>query len=295
MTARRSTKRSARMRRPAVMAVIFATSLLMATTALAAVVPTVGLGNAEPFAVLAGQTITNANATTITGNVGLDPGTSVTGFGSVTLVPPSVLHVDDAVAEAAKAALTTAYLDAFGRSLTSPLIPTELGGQTLVGGVYAADSGTFQITSGVLTLDGENNPDTVWIFKMGSELLASSGGSFLLTRGAQACNVFWQVGSSATIGSGASFVGTILALTSIFIQSGATIQGRALAQNGEVTMDNNTITRAVCLPSGPVDTGGGSTSGIENGRLLLIGAILLTGSFGIVTTRRRHPRRGLSS
>jgi hypothetical protein len=274
------------------MASIVAIAVLMVTSALAAEAPIL-LGTTEPFAVLAGETITNTGPTTITGNVGLDPGTATPGFASVTLVGASTLEVDNAVALDAKNALVTAYNDAAGRGPATQ-IATELGGQVLTGGVYDSAAGTFEIT-GTLTLDAQDDPDTVWVFQMESSLVTASASSVSLINGAQACNVFWQVGSSATLGTTTTFVGTIMALTSIFLETGATIQGRALARNGEVTMDTNTITRAACLPAGPVDTGGGSTSGFENAPLVILGAALLAAAVGVLTLRRRIPRRGEAS
>ena len=125
-------------------------------------------------------------------------------------------------------------------------IGTELGGSTLVPGVYNSQSGTFGIT-GTLTLDGQGDPDAVFIFQMQSTLVTASASVVLLTNGARACNVFWQVGSSATIGTSSSFVGTILALTSITLTTGATVDGRVLARNGAVTLDSNTIGQTVHL------------------------------------------------
>lgn len=203
---------------------------------------TVGLGTAGNFAVLAGETITNTGPTTITGDVGLHPGSSVTGFDSVTL--DGALHEADAVAEQAKVDLVTAYDQAAG---TSPVaeVATELGGQTLTAGAYNSASGTFQIT-GTLTLDAEGDPDAVFVFQMASTLVTASDSVVEVINGADACNVFWQVGSSATLGTGTEFRGNILALTSISLTTGASIEGRALARNGQVTMDTNTITQAAC-------------------------------------------------
>jgi hypothetical protein len=198
------------------------------------------------------------------------------------------LEVDNGTALAAKAALVTAYDDAAGRPITAT-IATELGGATLVGGVYDSASTTFEI-SGTLTLDGENDPNAVWIFDMDSTLLATGSANVVFIRAAQACNVFWRVGSSATIEPGADFSGNILALTSIALQTGATVHGRALARNGEVTMDTNTITRAVCLPAVGPGTGGGSTSGTEDAYLFILAGGLFAAAIGVLAMRRRASR-----
>jgi len=293
--------------------------------ALQAQETSVGLGTADDFAVLSGETITNTGPTTITGDVGLHPGSDTPGFDSVTL--NGELHVADAVAEQAKVDLVTAYDDAAGRPVTAT-IATELGGETLTAGVYSSDSGTFEIT-GTLTLDAEGDPDAVFIFQMESTLVTASASSVSVINGAQACNVFWQVGSSATLGTTTSFVGTVLALTSIGMDTGAIAEGRMLARNGEVTLDSNTITRAVCTltapdtttttaapdettttaapattttdsgdsdtttpapPTGGVETGGGSTSGAPD-VTLLIGFSLLAVSVGAFGVRRRLKNR----
>ncbi len=210
----------------------------------------VGLGTADDFAVLSGESITNTGPTTITGDVGIHPGTSVTGFDSVTL--DGELHETDAVAEQAKVDLVTAYDNAAGQPVTAT-IPTELGGQTLTAGVYDSAAGTFGIT-GTLTLDAQGDPNAVFIFQMASTLDTASASSVSLINGAQACNVFWQVGSSATLGTNSSLMGNILALTSITLTTGATVEGRVLARNGAVTLDTNTITRAVCTAAAPDTT-----------------------------------------
>jgi len=207
----------------------------------------VNLGTAANFAILAGSTITNTGSSTITGDIGLSPGTAVTGF------PPGVLngtfHLADPVAATAKLDLTAAYNDAAGRTgvLT---VPTELGGTTLPPGVYNSAAGTFGIT-GTVTLDARGNPDAVFIFQAASTLITASNSSVALTNGAQAKNVFWQVGSSATLGTGTAFKGTILAQASITVTTGASIEGRALTQTAAVTMDTNTVSILSILPPAP--------------------------------------------
>jgi hypothetical protein len=197
----------------------------------------VPLGTAANFAVLAGSTITNTGSTTINGDLGLSPGTSVTGF------PPGTVNgtedIADAAAVQAKNDLTTAYNDAAAESVTAT-IPTELGGTTETPGVYNSAAGTFGIT-GTLTLDAQGNPNAVFIFQAASTLITASASNVVLINGAQASNVFWVVGSSATLGTNSTLQGSILALTSITVTTGATIDGRALARNGAVTLDTNTI------------------------------------------------------
>jgi hypothetical protein len=139
-------------------------------------------------------------------------------------------------------------------------VATELGGQTLNAGVYNSADGTFQIT-GTLTLDAEGNPNAVFIFQAASTLITASGSSVNLINGANACNVFWQVGSSATLGTNSTFRGTILALATITVTTGVTIDGRALARNGAVTLDTDVITRATCTT--PETTGTTVTSSVN--------------------------------
>lgn len=215
----------------------------------------VGLGTADGFAVLAGTTITNTGATTVTGDIGLSPGSAVTGFGpgadSVTQV--GAFHVADAVALQAKSDLVVAYNDAAGRG-PATLTDVELGGETLTAGVYTSAAGTFEIT-GALTLDAQGDPAAVFIFQMASTLITAPASVVNLINGADPCNVIWQVGSSATLDTTTAFKGTILALTSITVRTGATIiPGRALARNGAVTMDTNTITTSSCVAQAPTPT-----------------------------------------
>jgi len=210
----------------------------------------VGLGTARSFAVLAGSTVTNTGPTVVTGDLGVSPGTAITGF------PPGLVigtqHAADAVAAQAQSDLTVAYNDAAGRPCDSNRSGQDLGGRTFTDGTYCYDS-SAQLT-GTVTLNGQGDPDAVFIFQIGSTLTTASASTVDLINGAKACNVFWQVGSSATLGTNSTFVGNILALESITVTTGATIDGRALARNGAVTLDDNVITRAVCAVPAPTPT-----------------------------------------
>ena len=218
-------------------------------TARAAGPAPVGLGTAEPFAVLAGTpAVTNTGPTTITGDLGISPAAAVTGF------PPGIvngtIHAADAVALQAQSDLTIAYNDAAGRTPATTVAGGTLGGLTLVGGIYNAGGTTLGLT-GTLTLDAQNDPSSVWIFQATSDLVTASSSSVAFINGGQPCNVFWQVTSSATLGSGSTFAGTILALTSITMNDGVTLNGRALARNGQVTLINDTITSSTCATPSP--------------------------------------------
>jgi uncharacterized repeat protein (TIGR01451 family) len=201
------------------------------------------LGTEQSFAVLGGSTVTNTGSSVVTGNLGVSPGSAVTGF------PPGIVtggttHAADAVALQAQNDTTTAYNNLASQTCTSDLTGQDLGGKTLVAGVYCFSS-SAQLT-GALTLDAGGDSNAVWVFKTGSTLVTASGSSVLLTNGGQSCNVFWQVGSSATLGTTTSFVGSILALTSITLNTGANVSGRVLARNGAVTLDSNSVAAAVC-------------------------------------------------
>ena len=205
--------------------------------------PAVGLGTAAPYAVLAGTTVTNTGPSTISGSVGVAPGSAVDGF------PPGqvgngTIHAADAQALQAQNDLTTAFNDAAGRGPGTDETGKNLGGQTLTPGVYTAS--TSMNLTGTVTLNALGDPAAVFIFQAGSTLLAASSSRVALIGAAQPCNVFWQVGSSATIGTGSTFVGTVMALTTITLQTGATVQGRMLARNGAVTLDTNTFIRPAC-------------------------------------------------
>ena len=224
--------------RGSAMAVAAAALIGLPSGASAATTP-VPLGTAANFAVLAGSTITNTGATTINGDLGLSPGTAVTGF------PPGTVngteHIADAAALQAQDDLTTAYNDAAAETVTAT-IPTELGGTTVTPGVYNSAAGTFGIT-GTLTLDAQGNPNAVFIFQAASTLITASASNVVLLNGAQASNVFWVVGSSATLGTSSTLQGSILALASITVTTGVNIQGRALARTAAVTLDTDTINK----------------------------------------------------
>ena len=201
----------------------------------------VPLGTAQAFAALAGSTITNTGTTVVNGNIGVSPGSSVTGF------PPGIvtggsIHAADAVAAQAQSDLTTAYNTAAGIPCTTDLTGQNLGGLTLTPGVYCFTSSAA--LTGTLTLNFQGNPNAFFLFKIGSTLTTASASSVLLTNTSGTCapNVFWQLGSSATLGTGSSFVGNLLALSSITMTTGGTLNGRALARNGAVTLDTNTLT-----------------------------------------------------
>jgi hypothetical protein len=232
----------------------------LASTAQAA---SVALGTADSFAVLGGSTVTNTGPSVISGDLGLSPGTAVTGFPPGT-VNAGTIHATDAVAGQAQSDLVTAYNDAAGRPSTAT-ISADLAGRTLTPGVYTSASSLG--LSGDLTLDAQGDPNAVFVFQAGSTLTTGSASRVLLIGGAQPCNVFWQVGSSATIGTSSAFVGNILALTSISLTTSATLNGRALARNGAVTLDTNTITKSTCAapattpPAAAPGAGGGPTGG----------------------------------
>ena len=197
----------------------------------------VALGSDATCAVLAATTVTTIPTTTVTGDLGVSPGTTVTGSPIVN----GTLHLGDPTAAQGQLDLTTAYNDAAGRTVGAVTVAGNLGGQTLTPGLYKSAS-SLEISSGDLTLDAQGDANAVFIFLMGSTLITTVGRQVILSGGAQAANVFWQVGSSATIGGSSVFKGTILAYQSITMDTGATLEGRALARNGAVALDANTIT-----------------------------------------------------
>lgn len=219
---------------------------LLAGDAVAAP-PPVGLGAASSYAVIAGQTVTNTGPSAISGDLGVAPGTAVAGL----LAVIGTINAGNAAAELAQADLAAAYGDAAGRA--APVQVTELGGLALTAGVYG--SGSSLGLTGTLTLDARGDPNAVFIFQAASTLITADASRLRLINGAQPCNVFWQVGSSATLGATSGFAGNIMALTSISMRDGVVLEGRALARNGSVTLINDTIAAAHCA--------GGTIGGAE--------------------------------
>jgi len=202
---------------------------------------TVSLAGSAGLAVLAGSAITSTGATNITGDIGLSPGSSIGGF------PPGILngeqHINDVISNQAKLDLTAAYNDAAGRTSTDIVtLSGNIGGLTLTPGLYKSTS-SLSVSSGDLTFDAKGNADAVFIIQIATTLTTTSGRKVILSGGALASNIFWQVGSSATFGTTSVFKGTIMAMQSITFNTGATLDGRALARSGAITMAGNVIVK----------------------------------------------------
>jgi hypothetical protein len=212
---------------------------LLLSVGIVSASPIINLGTAGSFAVLGGSTVTNTGLTAIQGNLGLSPGTSITGFPPGT-VSAGIIDNDDAAATQAQTDLTVAYLAAAALPCGTSLTGQDLGGLTLTPGVYCFAS-SAQLT-GKLTLNAEGNANSTFVFQIGSTLTTASGSSVVFTNDGQGSDLFWQVGSSATLGTTTAFTGNILAQASITLNTGATIDcGSALAQTGAVTLDTNSV------------------------------------------------------
>lgn len=202
---------------------------------------TISLGATANLAILAGSAISNTGATNITGDMALSPGTSIGGF------PPGILngtqHINDSIATKAKLDLTIAYNDAAGRTSTDIVtLSGNIGGLTLTQGLYKSTS-SLAISSGDLTFDAKGNANSVFIIQIASTLTTTSGRKVILAGGALASHIFWQVGSSATFGTTSVFKGTVMAMQAITLNTGASLEGRALARTGGITMAGNTIVK----------------------------------------------------
>jgi hypothetical protein len=232
---------------------VMATGIIVTTPpAHAARVPAPPLDTADNFAVLASTRVANTGASIFTGNVGVSPSAVITG-----IIPGTVngtVHPGDVPAATARADLITGYNDAANQPAAVGL-PTQLGGRTVTPGLYNSSSGTFRL-SGNLTLNAGGNPNQIFVFQTmplpgqpnSNRLLTAPGSRVTLIGGAQACNVFWQVAGSARLGLGSNFAGSILALNSVNVDTGATVNGRVLSVNGEVNVRASTITRPICQP-----------------------------------------------
>ncbi len=207
------------------------------------------LGTAGSFAVLGGSTVTNTGPTIVNGDLGVSPSSTITGFPPGNVILPGVMHAGDAVAGQAQSDVTTAYNALAGQACDFILTGQDLGGLTLIPGVYCFSS-SAQLT-GTLTLNAQGDPNAVWVFQTGSTLITATNSSVAFINGGAGvpgCNVFWQVGSSATLGTNTDFTGNILALASITMNTSANLYGSTLARNGAVTLDSNTITKSSCAP-----------------------------------------------
>jgi hypothetical protein len=240
--------------------------LVFAAIPIAAKASAVGLGTAQPFVVLSGSGVTNTGPSVLNGDLGVSPGTSLSGFGLPAVVNGAT-HANDAVAAQAQSDLTTAYNVAAGQPIPpgNDLTGVDLGGLTLGPGAYGYST-SAQLT-GQLTLDAHGDPNAQFVFVIGTTLTTATASSVILTNGASPCNVYWKVGSSATLGTSTAFEGNLLALTSVSLNDSVTVLGRVLARNGEVTLINDVLTTPQCAAastptaSGPTATAPSSTGG----------------------------------
>jgi hypothetical protein len=245
-------------RRGRLIGIALAMIAVLALPAAAQAAP-VGLGTAGPFVVLGATKVTNVGPSVLNGNLGISPGTELEGFGLPAVINGST-HATNEVAAKAQLDLTTAYDVAAGQSVlpANDLSGTDLGERKLAPGTYRYNAAA--LLTGALTLDAEGDPNAEFVFQIGSQLTTESASSVLLVNGASPCNVYWQVGSSAVLGTTTSFQGSLMALTSISLNSNATVVGRMLARNGQVSLIENTLTRPLCA-TGPTTPPSGETPG----------------------------------
>ena len=259
--------------------IAFATFLLGIYPALAQTAPP--LGTAASFSVLGGQTVTNTGPTIVTGDLGVSPGSAVTGF------PPGTvsgsIHAADAVALQAQSDATIAYNNLAAQACTTTYgVPTDLGGSTLPPGVYCFASSAA--VTGTLNLDALGNSNAVFVFKTVSTLTINSGSSVVVINGGNNCNVFWQVGSSATLFTTSTVPGTIIALTNITLQTGANLSGRAIARNAAVNLDSNNV--GGCASGVVIPPGGGAAGGPTLDSYGLAILLLMLAAAGVFAVNR---------
>ena len=239
--------------------VILALTLALAAPVAAEAAP-VDLATVNPFVVLGGTTVTNTGPSVLNGDLGVSPGTALTGFGLPAVVNGAT-HATDEVAAKAQLDLTNAYNVAAGQPVApaDDLSNTNLGNRKLGPGAYRYTAAA--LLTGALTLDAEGDPNAQFVFEIGSELTTESASSVVLVNGASPCNVYWQVGSSADLGTTTAFQGNLMALTSISLKNGATVVGRMLARNGQVSLINNVLTRPLCAAGTTTTPSEGSSGG----------------------------------
>jgi Ice-binding-like len=248
-------------RRTRLAGIALALTFAFAAVPVAAQASAVNLGTVSPFVVLGGSTVTNEGTSVLNGDLGLSPGTSLTGFNEA--VVNGVTHENDAVAAQGQSDLTTAYDVAAGQPIppANDLTGTDLGNLKLTAGAYGFST-SAQLT-GQLTLDAQGDPNAQFVFVIGSTLTTASASSVVLVNGASPCNVYWKVGSSATLGSTTSFAGNLMSLASISVNNGVTVVGRLLAREGAVTLINDVLSRPECATGStptPTPTGSAPTT-----------------------------------
>jgi Ice-binding-like len=251
------------LKRAARAAIALAVSAAFVAVPAAAQAAPVNLATASPFVALGGSTVTNSGPSVLGGDLGVAPGTALVGFGLPAVVNGAT-HANDAVAKQAQSDLTTAYDVAAGQPVApaNDLTGTDLGNRTLTAGAYRYTS-SAQLT-GPLTLDAQGDPNAQFVFEIASALTTASASSVVLINGASPCNVYWQVGSSATLGTTTAFQGNLMALTSISLNNGASAIGRLLARNGQISLINNVLDGSRC-GTGGTSGDGGSGDGTPGG------------------------------
>jgi hypothetical protein len=250
-------------RRTRRVAVALAASFAVVACPAGAQAAPVDLATTGSFVALGGSTVTNTGPSVLNGDLGVSPGTALVGFGLPATVNGAT-HANDAVASQAQSDLTTAYTVAAGQPVApaDDLTGTDLGNRTLTAGAYRYTS-SAQLT-GPLTLDAQGDPNAQFVFEIGSTLTTASASSVNLVNGASPCNVYWQVGSSATLGSTTAFQGNVMALTDISLNNAASVKGRLLARNGQISLINNVLDKSMCT-AGSSGTGAGSGTGTGSG------------------------------
>ena len=239
-------------------------------------------GNLAPFAIVGATTVTCTGATVVRGDIGLSPGSSVTGF-PVPCTDIGTIHIADAPAGLAQADLTTAFNTLTGLPCGLDLTGTDLGGLTLTPGVYCFSS-TAQLT-GLLTLNALGDPNAVWVFQIGSTL--TTAGNVLMTNGGNPCGVQWRVGTSATLGLGSQMVGNVLAQSAITLVNGANLIGRALARTAAVTLDNNQVSFLACgAASAPPPFPGAPVPTLTQWAMIALTLLLMAA--GVIAMRRKR-------